>query len=994
MNRFFAALWLFLFPLLAMADTSTTSSLSFTPPVTDYSVIFLGNIFGLVDGVLYGTGSQIMGAIFTVFNSAVLALGGIVIMYTLIVGTMNTAHEGEMLGKKWSSIWIPVRSTMGLALLIPKASGYCLMQIFVMWVVVQGVGAADKVWAAALDYLNKGGVIIQSTVAPMLAMTPDAVAVANGATSMLTGEVCMLGLQKQLEAQRQSYLSQGENGPCATGSSTGGYVVPVTSTQPTPQQTLCTQAVPDFLSQFDTSPVQQSVDAASQLAWTDIGNGLSDDATAKAYCSASAPGASTYSLPMPNLVGTPYAALTGICGTIQWSSFPPVPATCTSQKLTGHYTTGFFGNLKRTTTSTVYTITGTRGSEVQVTNNATRAAAVQSMYQYYMPIAQTIINNDPAINTSNTNTSPDYPNLASSAFGVPYLLGGGACITTNRSCITWGNDPSISASAPLLTGTEIGDGMSVYQAIMSSTVNMMNQIATESNATKNRNFIADANADGWMSAGSYFFDLVKLNDSGIISTQITDTNTGLDKSTVTPMQLLAAFPTDPEITVCNASNGSSALFVCQLFDVSIAPIETLVDLIDNSSAAAVSMPAIPITPSTTATTNRAASTVYGFITNALILQASSNPNSAPTFNLNSQPKPQSNNYSFPKLTFGHGNVWNLKDLGRTIFTGFYNDLVRPIVNGLMSIFYGVINDLIIACVYTPIQIMSGIFLSGVGLLTDNPSMNPIVQLAKMGNSYINQSTDMWLKIVFLSVASLGLFTPIIAMCMPLVMAWMGVMITIGFVTAYYVPFLPYMIFTFGVIAWLTAVIEAMVAAPIVALGVTHPEGEGVMGNKGEQALMILMNVFLRPAMMIIGYIAAIALSYVAVWIINTGFSHVMSFTQGANYQGWAGVYGFFFSILIYTTIYMTVVEQSFNLIHQLPDKVLRWIGVSPESTGEAAAGWAKEGKEQIKGAGDKTAAGGLEASKKAGGAGVSLYKKLSGGAESSKDPSVSGEGSM
>ena len=150
MNKWLIAFCLFFFPLLAMAD----SALSLTPPTSDYSVMFLGNLFGIVDGVLHGTGSQIMGAIFTVFNSAVLALGGIVIMYTLIVGTMNTAHEGEMLGHKWSSIWIPVRSTMGLALLIPKASGYCLMQIFVMWVVVQGVGAADKVWDGALDYLN------------------------------------------------------------------------------------------------------------------------------------------------------------------------------------------------------------------------------------------------------------------------------------------------------------------------------------------------------------------------------------------------------------------------------------------------------------------------------------------------------------------------------------------------------------------------------------------------------------------------------------------------------------------------------------------------------------------------------------------------------------------------------------------------------------------------------------------------------------------------
>src|SRR5688572_4846657 len=126
MIKLLTCLFLSFFPVLVLADNG---SLSFAPPATDFSVIFLGNLFGIVDGVLHGTGSQIMGSMFSVFNSAVLALGGIIIMYTLIVSTMNTAHEGQMLGQKWNSIWIPVRSTLGLALLIPKASGYCLMQI-------------------------------------------------------------------------------------------------------------------------------------------------------------------------------------------------------------------------------------------------------------------------------------------------------------------------------------------------------------------------------------------------------------------------------------------------------------------------------------------------------------------------------------------------------------------------------------------------------------------------------------------------------------------------------------------------------------------------------------------------------------------------------------------------------------------------------------------------------------------------------------------------
>ena len=214
MKKFTLVLLFLVAPGLALAAESV---MSFAPPATDVSVVFLGNLFGIVDGVLHGSGSQIMGSMFAVFNAAVLALGGIIIMYTLIVSTLNTAHEGAMIGKKWSSLWVPVRATLGLALLIPKASGYCLMQIFIMWVVVQGVGAADKVWNAALSYLNRGGMIIHAQTNPIknLNNAGPAAQLVNGAAVMLAGQVCMQGLQAQqraafglLQAQARSLESK------------------------------------------------------------------------------------------------------------------------------------------------------------------------------------------------------------------------------------------------------------------------------------------------------------------------------------------------------------------------------------------------------------------------------------------------------------------------------------------------------------------------------------------------------------------------------------------------------------------------------------------------------------------------------------------------------------------------------------------------------------------------------------------------------------------
>jgi defect-in-organelle-trafficking protein DotA len=268
---------------------------SFAPPPSDLSVIYLSNIFGVVDGVLSGTGSQIFGRMMGVFNASLLALGSMLLIYTIIVGTLYTAHEGEFLGRQWSSIWIPLRSVLGVSLLVPKASGYSMIQIIVMWVVIQGVGAADKVWNAALDYLNAGGTIIQAQTQT----SPTTTGVSSnpnyiGAATILTGQVCMLGLQNMIQDKHSQlkFLASGDTptGPCNPNSDTYND-----------WQAFCTTDVPDFLGTVNFVDVQKN---------DDIGK-LPQNAL------------DSHSVTMPNFSSSAipfYRSLNGVCGTVQWNS--------------------------------------------------------------------------------------------------------------------------------------------------------------------------------------------------------------------------------------------------------------------------------------------------------------------------------------------------------------------------------------------------------------------------------------------------------------------------------------------------------------------------------------------------------------------------------------------------------------------------------------------------------------------------------------------------
>ena len=159
MNKIFLALWAILMPSALWADTL------FTLPDTDKSKDFIVGLFGSAD---LESSHNVLGAMFGTYNAALLALGGIVIAYTMVMSTINTAHEGEMLGKKWSAVWIPVRTAMGIALLLPKTSGYSLIQVFVLWVVMQGMGAADQVWNTALSALKTGSVGASAQHRPIL----------------------------------------------------------------------------------------------------------------------------------------------------------------------------------------------------------------------------------------------------------------------------------------------------------------------------------------------------------------------------------------------------------------------------------------------------------------------------------------------------------------------------------------------------------------------------------------------------------------------------------------------------------------------------------------------------------------------------------------------------------------------------------------------------------------------------------------------------------
>jgi hypothetical protein len=128
----------------------------------DQSIYYLGQIFGNVGFALSGTGPALLSELFKVFNTIMLVIAVIIVTYVSVIGVMKTAAEGEVLGKGWSTLWVPLRTVLGIAALMPTTTGYCAAQVIIMWFIVQGIGAADTVWSTAIKYFASGGGVMSA----------------------------------------------------------------------------------------------------------------------------------------------------------------------------------------------------------------------------------------------------------------------------------------------------------------------------------------------------------------------------------------------------------------------------------------------------------------------------------------------------------------------------------------------------------------------------------------------------------------------------------------------------------------------------------------------------------------------------------------------------------------------------------------------------------------------------------------------------------------
>ena len=167
----------------------------------------------------------------------------------------------------------------------------------------------------------------------------------------------------------------------------------------------------------------------------------------------------------------------------------------------------------------------------------------------------------------------------------------------------------------------------------------------------------------------------------------------------------------------------------------------------------------------------------------------------------------------------------------------------------------------------------------------------------------------------------------------------------AFMKAVLIPLIPVLVYLTAVSGWLIMGMLAMVAAPVIAVGIAWPDGQSPVWGRAYPAVMILLNLLLRPVLSLLGLLIAMFLLQQILTslqaVMSTGASFFLDSQQGVaadidKFLPYASVCGelLFFDTnltslpitVAETFAFYAIVRLLFSFVYLLPDRVLTHIG--------------------------------------------------------------------
>jgi conjugal transfer/type IV secretion protein DotA/TraY len=242
---------------------------------------------------------------------------------------------------------------------------------------------------------------------------------------------------------------------------------------------------------------------------------------------------------------------------------------------------------------------------------------------------------------------------------------------------------------------------------------------------------------------------------------------------------------------------------------------------------------------------------------------------------------------------------------------------------------------------------------GLFAMCQNTDTHPLAQLSILGKGLVEASIRNIMGGVGFGVVNALLPNQIGAFmgaASGMLFSIASITIVMGFMLFYVLPFMPFLYFFFAVGGWIKGLFEAMVGMPLWALAHLRIDGEGLPGSAGADGYYLILEIFIRPILIVFGLLASVIIFAAMVKVLNEIFHIVVqnlsghdptstaicgktTDTGGTTTTGSQDPVEFFrgpIDELFYTVLYAIIVYMigmsCFKLIDLVPNNILRYMG--------------------------------------------------------------------